>query len=66
MQFTQKNLLSAHQMNQLRELNKIDRDEYAYVAGDLLIAENVKTSEKRVLGPAAEVLNESNKRILKG
>ena len=66
MQFAHKNLLNAKQMNQLRELNKITRDEYAYIAGDLLVAENVKTSEKRVLGQATEVLNESNKRVLKG
>jgi len=66
MQFTQKNLLTASQMKQLRDLNRISGDEYAYVAGDLLVAENVKTSEKRVLGQAAEVLNESNKRVLKG
>ena len=66
MQFTQKNLLTASQMKQLRDLKRISGDEYAYVAGDLLVAENVKTSEKRVLGQAAEVLNESNKRVLKG
>ena len=66
MQFTQKNLLSASQMNALRAENKIERDEYAYIAGDLLVAENVKTSEKRVLGTATEVLSEGNKRVLKG
>tara|TARA_R110000824_G_scaffold311398_3_gene498557 strand:+ start:1582 stop:1743 length:162 start_codon:yes stop_codon:yes gene_type:complete len=53
-------------MKQLRELSKITSDEFAYVAGDLLVAENIKTSEKRVLGQAATILSESNRRVLKG
>ena len=53
-------------MNALRESNQISRDEYAYIAGDLLVAENVKTSEKRVLGQAADMLTEGQKRVLKG
>ncbi len=64
--FNEKQILSAQQMNALRESNQISRDEYAYVAGDLLVAENVKTSEKRVLGQAADMLTEGQKRVLKG
>lgn len=64
--FNQKQILSAQQMNALRESNQISRDEYAYIAGDLLVAENVKTSEKRVLGQAADMLTEGQKRVLKG
>ena len=66
MSFNHKNLLSANQMRQLRESNTINRDEYAYVAGDLVVAENVKTSEKRVLGEVSSILQESSKRVLKG
>ena len=66
MPFNTKTLLSANQMQQLRESNTIARDEYAYVAGDLVVAENVKTSEKRVLGEVAAILQESSKRVLKG
>jgi hypothetical protein len=66
MEFKQRTLLNAQQMKQLRELSKITSDEFAYVAGDLLVAENIKTSEKRVLGQAATILSESNRRVLKG
>jgi len=64
--FNHKETLSPQQTKVLRELNKITNDEFAYIAGDLLVAENIKTSEKRVLGAAAEVLSEGSKRILKG
>tara|TARA_R100000008_G_scaffold34532_1_gene19555 strand:- start:7142 stop:7342 length:201 start_codon:yes stop_codon:yes gene_type:complete len=64
--FNHKETLSPQQTKVLRELNKITGDEFAYIAGDLLVAENIKTSEKRVLGTAAEVLSEGRKRILKG
>lgn len=66
MQFEERQTLPANQLVFLRNKNLIDNEEYAYVAGDLLVAENVKTSAKRVLGPALEVLGESKKRILKG
>lgn len=66
MSFNHKNLLSANQLRELRESNTINSDEYAYVAGDLVVAENIKTSEKRVLGEAASILKESSKRVLKG
>ena len=66
MHLQQKTLLNVQQMSRLRENNTITADEYAYIAGDLLVAENVKTSEKRVLGQAAALLSESNRRVLKG
>ena len=61
-----KQILRADQMNELRAQKLINDSEYAYIAGDLLVAENIKTSEKRVLGKAGEVLSESHKRVLKG
>lgn len=66
MHLQQKTLLNKQQMSRLRENNTITAEEYAYVAGDLLVAENVKTSEKRVLGQAASLLSENNRRVLKG
>ena len=66
MHLQQKTLLNKQQMSRLRENNTITAEEYAYVAGDLLVAENVKTSEKRVLGQASALLSENNKRVLKG
>jgi hypothetical protein len=67
MSYEQRTLLSPAQITKLRETNRINSEEYAFIAGDLLVAENVKTSEKRVLGQAADVLSESNnRRVLKG
>lgn len=67
MNYNHRELLSAAQIRYLRDANKISDKEYAFVAGDLLVAENVQTSEKRVLGTASELLNEqSSKRVLKG
>lgn len=66
MPFNQKTLLSANQMRKLRDTNTIMQDEYAYVAGDLVVAENVKTSEKRVLGEVTAILQEESKRVLRG
>jgi hypothetical protein len=61
-----KQLLRPEELGALREKQVINEKEYAYIAGDLLVAENVTTSEKRVLGPAREFLSESNKRVLRG
>jgi hypothetical protein len=66
MQLNNKQILRPDQLDDLRKQSLISDDEYAYVAGDLVVAENVKTSNKRVLGKAAELLVESQKRILKG
>ena len=42
-------------------------EEYAFIEGDVVIAENVKTQDKRVLGRVSELLAESGaKRVLKG
>ena len=51
----------------LREQEMISETEVAYVRGDLLVAVNVLTEEKRVIGKANELLTESpNRRVLKG
>ena len=61
-----KQMLPADQITSLRQKNLLTNEEYAYVAGDLLVAENVQTTQKRVIGNATEVLGESRKRVLKG
>jgi hypothetical protein len=61
-----KQMLRAEEITKLRNSKVIEDNEYAYIAGDLLIAENVIASTKRVIGNAKEVLHESNKRVLKG
>ena len=49
----------------LREKNLLSENEFAYKAGDLIIAENALTGEKRIVGQTS-MLSEANRRILKG
>ena len=58
--------LSETQIISLRSRGLLHSEEFAYTAGDLVIAENPVTGEKRVLGQSTAVLVETNKRILKG
>ena len=58
--------LRGEQIAHLRQNNLLSTTEIAYIAGDLIIAENITTGEKRVLGAVASILSESNKRVLKG
>ena len=50
---------------QLREDGVITESEIAIQEGDLVIAKNVLTNEKRIKGKTSEVIKES-KQILKG
>ena len=50
----------------LRKENLITEAEVAVVEGDLVIAKNVLTQTRRILGNRTEILNESQRRILKG
>jgi len=58
-------MLTSQQLTNLRERGLISEQEFAYIAGDLLVAENVTSNEKRVVGEST-ILAESNKRLLKG
>mgnify|MGYP001280316085 CR=1 FL=1 len=57
--------LSQTQIVKLRQEGQITTHEIAYFQGDLLIVENVVTSEKRILENHG-LINESGRRILKG
>lgn len=60
-------LLSGGEIGKLKVKGLLQEEEYAYIDGDVVIAENVKSQDKRVLGKAAELLAESGtKRVLKG
>ena len=58
--------LNEAQLNDLRTRGLLNEGEFAYRAGDLVVAENPVTGEKRVLGQAASLISESNKRVLRG
>ena len=57
--------LTPKETNNLRDRNLIYENEFAYKAGDLIVAENPVTGEKRVIGKIA-LITETNKRVLRG
>lgn len=60
-----KTQLTEVQISNLREAGLIKETEYAYRAGDLIVAEDPVTGSRRVIGQST-VLSENNKRVLKG
>ena len=60
-----KNELSAGQLANLRDDGTISATEIAYIMGDLLVVENVRTGEKRVI-ENHHFLREGRRQILKG
>jgi hypothetical protein len=58
--------LTPSQLATLRQRGIIENTEHAFVAGDLLVAENPVTSERRIVGEASLITESSNKRVLKG
>ena len=58
--------LQHDQIKQLRQQQLIGESEFPYIAGDLLVAENIETGEKRVIGNANDLLTENKKRVLLG
>lgn len=62
-----RHLLGASESGRLKSKGLLTEEEYAYLDGDVLFAENVKTQDRRVLGKAADLLVEGgSKRVLKG
>ena len=57
--------ISANQLRELRDRGLLSKDEIAFLSGDLIVIENVLTGQKRVLGEAS-ILGENSKRLLKG
>jgi len=59
--------LDSANLNVLRSKGVISKEEVAYWAGDILVAENVITHEKRAIHEGAQLLSESsNPTLLKG
>lgn len=57
--------ITPSQLAELRRNNTINPNEYAYIAGDLIVAENAENGAKRVIGNTG-LLTESERRVLKG
>ena len=58
--------LSDENLRTLRNEGIISNDEIAFKNADLLIAENIVSGKKRVLGTQREVVLKEEKKILKG
>ena len=64
---TSRQLLDGSNISKLKGKGLLGEEEFAFVEGDMVVAENVKTQDKRVLGRAAELLVENGaKRVLNG
>ena len=60
-------IVGGAQLQDLRNQKIITENEIAIVEGDLILAKNVLTQERRIIGKKSEVIKESNeRRILKG
>ena len=58
--------LSEVDQKKLRENQVINEHEVAYKIGDLYVAENVLTSQKRQIQVGSLIVERSDKRVLKG
>ena len=59
-------LLEYDKIQELSARGIVKENEVAILEGDLVIAKNVLSNERRLLGKISEVISGSNKRILKG
>tara|TARA_B100000035_G_scaffold304851_1_gene305033 strand:+ start:638 stop:835 length:198 start_codon:yes stop_codon:yes gene_type:complete len=62
------NVLNDSQLAELRGKGVITDQEIAILEGDILVAKNVVTEERRIIGNSSDLISEGNdnKRILKG
>ncbi len=62
------NVLNDSQLAALRGKGVITDQEIAILEGDILVAKNVVTEERRIIGNSSDLISEGNdnKRILKG
>ena len=62
------NVLNDVQLAELRSKGVITDQEIALLEGDILVAKNVVTEERRIIGNSSDLISEGNdnKRVLKG
>ena len=62
------NVLNDTQLADLRTKGVITDQEIALLEGDILVAKNVVTEERRIIGNSSDLISEGNdnKRVLKG
>jgi hypothetical protein len=61
-------IIEGNELIQLRTSGLISENEIALIEGDILLAKNVITEERRIIGKLSDIIKENtnNKRILKG
>lgn len=62
------NVLNDGQLAELRKKGIITDEEIAILEGDILVAKNVVTEARRIIGSSSDLISEGNdnKRVLKG
>ena len=62
------NVLNDRQLAELRKKGIITDEEIAILEGDILVAKNVVTEARRIIGSSSDLISEGNdnKRVLKG
>ncbi len=58
--------LNSSELQKLREAGVLSQNEVAFFTGDLFVAENVITKDRRILESVEKILQEKNQRLLKG
>jgi hypothetical protein len=60
-------IIDGDELQKLRINGVITENEIAILEGDLVLAKNVLTQERRIIGKTSDIITENNKkRILKG
>jgi len=59
-----KKQISKEQLEELRTSGQLASDEIAWISGDLVVAENVITNQKRIISETKNLFEQ--KRLLKG
>ena len=61
-----KTALDESQQSHLRKSGLLAEEEYAFIAGDLIVAENPITKSRRIVGDTKILTEGTNKRVLRG
>ena len=58
--------LNEQQQSELRKQGLLTEEEFAFLAGDLIVAENPVSNTRRVVGDTKILSEGTNKRVLRG
>ena len=58
--------LNEQQQIDLRKKGLLEAEEFAFLAGDLIVAENPVSNTRRIVGDVKMLSESSNKRVLRG